>query len=211
MGSPIRPRTCYPPEGFDGHPTDVEQVVAMLNAMPKPVTVPCFLDALQRPFELNATSNTFSAQPAFGPNNPRIFIFRDKLAIAVVTKGDGRPLVELGLERAHGRSLKAEIEFPVEAELPLEQPYLHLTEDETVSGEGTTCGFCHLGESRDPSIDFAPAYVSSMIPPAPNDRVDLDYLLWAWENCDPDAEPDRCAMFDAIFAQGEVSERPFPE
>lgn len=202
-------RHCLPPEGFDGTPSDVQEIVDLINALPKPVTIPCLLETFDRPLELNATSNTFSAQPAFGPNNPRIFIFRDALLVSVVTKGDGRPLLELGWMRSDTRTVKAEIAFPVAEELSPAAPYDRLTE-EGLNTDGTKCGFCHLGESLDPEIDVTAAYVSDLVRPPNNSVVDLDYLLWAYEGCDPEMEPDRCAMFDSIFAHGEVAYRPLP-
>lgn len=202
-------RTCLPPEGFDGMPSTVEELVDLINALPRPVTVPCLLETFDRPLELNATSNTFSAQPAFGPNNPRIFIFREELIVAVVTKGEARPLVELGEMRSPTRSVKSEIEFPVTEELSHAAPYDRLTEEQP-DLDGTKCGFCHIGESLDTEIDITDAYVSSIVRPPPSTVVDLDYLMWSYEGCDPDTEPDRCAMFDSIFAHGEVVYRPLP-
>ena len=200
-------RTCLPPEGTDGTPSTIEEMVNLINALPKPVTVPCLLETFDRPLELNATSNTFSAQPAFGPNNPRIFIFREELIVAVVTKGEARPLVELGLMRSETRTLKAEIAFPVTEDLSQTEPYDRLTED-GMATNGTKCGFCHIGESLDAEIDITDAYVSDVVKPPKNSVVDLDYLLWSYEGCDSEQEPDRCAMFDSIFAHGEVVYRP---
>jgi len=201
-------RTCLPPEGFDGTPSDIQAMIDLINALPKPVTIPCLLETFDRPLELNATSNNFSAQPAFGPNNPRIFIYREDLLVAVVTKGEGRPLVELGLMRSETRTVKAEIAFPVTEELSPAAPFERLVQDGNT--DGTKCGFCHLGESLDPEIDFTDAYVSDLQNPPPNSVVDMDYLMWAYEGCDPELEPDRCAMFDSIFAFGDVMYRPLP-
>ncbi|MEQ9319863.1 MAG: hypothetical protein RIF41_11940 [Polyangiaceae bacterium] len=202
-------RTCLPPEGFDGTPSTTQELVELINALPRPVTVPCLLETFDRPLELSATSNTFSLQPAFGPNNPRLFIFREELIVSVVTKGEGRPLVELGEMRSETRTVKAEIEFPVTEELSPAAPYDRIREEQPELN-GTKCGFCHIGESLDDEIDITEAYVSDLVSPPPSTLVDLDYLLWAYEECDPAQEPDRCAMFDSIFAHGEVQHRPLP-
>lgn len=203
-------RACLPPEGFDGMPSTIEEVVELINALPKPVTVPCLLSSFDRPLEVNATSNTFSAQPAFGPNNPRIFIYREDLLISVVTKGEGRPLVEFGLMRSPTKSLKGELAFPIEEEITPAAPYERITAEAVIGNSGSKCGFCHLNESLDPDIDFADGYVSDLISPPPSTVVDLDYLLWAYDNCNPETEADRCAMFDSIFAFGDVTYRPLP-
>jgi hypothetical protein len=196
-----RPRECIPGEGVTGHPQTIEETVALINSFPKPVTLPCLLESLDRPIELSATANTFSAQPAYGPNNPRIFILRGDLVLSVVTKGEGRELLEFGLQRSPSRSLKAEVHFPVQEQLDPAAPYSRVQDE-----SGTSCGFCHFNETRDDTIPFAAAYESEVIAPKGLDLVDLDYLQWAFEECDPEAEPDRCAMFDSIFAHGEVRE-----
>jgi hypothetical protein len=206
------PRSCFPPDGFDGTPGDVEEMVDLINALgpstSEPVTIPCILEVFDRPLELNATANIFSAQPAFGPNNPRIFIFREELVVSVVPKGDGRPLMEFGVFRTPTRSVKAEIAFPVTQPIDFAAPYQRLRVDDPTA-TGTKCAFCHFSETLDPSIDFAEAYISDVVFPHKQDAVDLDYLTWAFDTCDRELEPDRCSMLDGIFAQGDVVWRDF--
>lgn len=199
-----KPRVCLPGDGVTGSPQTVEETVALINSFPKPVSLPCVLESLDRPIALTATSNSVSAQPAYGPNNPRIFIFRGDLSLSIVTKGDGRELLEFGLRRDEQHSLKAEIHFPVTENIEPATPY-----ERVLYESGTTCGFCHLDEIRDPVIDFTAAFQSQLIHPANNKLVDLDYLMWAYAACDPELEPDRCDMFDSIFAHGEVREAAF--
>ncbi len=201
---PKKPRTCLPPDGTSGFPRSVEETVALINAFPKPVSIPCVLESLDRPLALSATWNNVSAQPAYGANNPRIFIFRDDLFLSVVTKGDGRPLLEMGVRRSASSSLKAELHFPIEEHVEPAAPYERIRHE-----SGTVCGFCHLDEVVDDAIEFAEAFRSQLIPPANNKLVELDYLTWAFETCDPALDPDRCAMFDSIFAHGEVYEASF--
>ncbi len=192
-------RTCIPPDGVSGRPTDVEETVALIIALDKPVTLPCLLESLDRPFELLATSNIVSAQPAFGPNNPRLFLILDDLFLSVVPKGKGRELLEFGVRRSATTSVKAEIHFPVTADVAPEDPY-----DRLLYGSGTPCGFCHTGERPDEEIAFTQAFVSRIVDPPENTVIDREYLDWVWEDCDLSLEPDRCAMFDSIFAHGEV-------
>ena len=194
-------RTCLPDSTVTGNPQNIEEMVALINSFPKPVSLPCVLESLDRPITLTASANTFSAQPAYGPNNPRIFIERGDLTLAVVTKGEGRALLEFGHNQTETRSLKAELHFPIETEVAPDAPYTRVLDD-----RGTSCAFCHFNETLDTNIDFAEAYVSEIIELLPFDVVELDYLVWSFENCDRELEPDRCAMFDSIFAHGEVRE-----
>lgn len=198
---PTRPRTCLPGEGVTGNPQTIEDTVALINSFPMPVTLPCLLESLDRPIALTASSNVFSAQPAYGPNNPRIFIVRDQLVLAVVTKGDGSELLEFGYQHSPTRSVKAEIHFPVTEPVALAAPYERVEYD-----DGSSCAFCHFNEVRDTSIDFAKAYLSEVIPPANHDIVELDYMQWSFQECDPELEPERCEIYDSIFANGEVVE-----
>jgi hypothetical protein len=201
---PTKPRVCIPGDGVTGNPQTIEETVELINSFPKPVSLPCLLESLDRPISLSASSNDFSAQPAFGVNNPRIFIAVGPLVLSVVTKGDSSELLEFGLQRSSSRSLKAELVFPVLEDLESSAPYERVRD-----ADGTGCAFCHLGESRDAEIDFAEAYVSEVIPIDNRDIVELDYLTWSFEQCDPVAEPERCDMFDSIFAQGDVVEAAF--
>lgn len=198
---------CTAPAGVPSPPRSVLSVVEFLNAMPKPVTIPCFLEALPRPLQLYATRGIISAQPAAGDRSPRIFVFLDPLTISIVPEGPGQHLVEFGELRSNTRSLKAEIEFPVAAELRREDPFERLM----YSADLTSCAFCHASEEEDPELDFTRAFVSQALRPAPFERVPVTALLVEHELCDPSAEPFRCAMLAALFDGGEVVEWYFPE
>lgn len=193
-------RTCTLPAGHSGKPETIEQAVALLNALPKPVTVACFLQVLDRPFHIDVSSGNFSLQPAFGPANPRIFVFSGQLVVSVVPKGQGAGVMELGVLREAGRTLKAEIPFPITADIPKAAPYERILHGE----DGTSCGVCHENESRDWSIDFAKGYASRVIPPARENQIEPAYLEWVYQQCDPAQEPDRCAVLDAVFGPNDV-------
>ena len=199
------PRVCLPSAGVSGSPQTIEDTVALINSFPMPVSLPCLLQSLDRPLSLSATNSSFSAQPAYGPNNPRIFVLVGDLELSVVPKGDSRELLEFGLKRTEGRSLKGELHFPVESELDPDDPYTRVLQDD----ESTACAFCHFNETLDKTIPGGNAYISEIIDIDKYERVELDYLRWSFDVCRPDVEPDRCAMFDAIFAHGEVVEKDY--
>jgi hypothetical protein len=188
---------CIAPQGVTTSPTTVADVVSLLNALPKPVALPCFLDALARPLSLQAVDSVFSAQPAQGRRSPRVFAFFPGLTLSVVPEGPGAPLLELGEARPDDQSLKAEFEFPIEAELDEASPYHRVHYDEAL----TTCGFCHQGEERAEEIASPLAFVSPALRPRDYQRVPLSELQAQAASCDADAEPDRCALLSALFAQ----------
>ena len=68
----------------------------LVNALPSPVTLPCFLQALARPLKMHAAVSLISAQPSVGARSPRIFLFFDGLRVSIVPAGAGAPLLEMG-------------------------------------------------------------------------------------------------------------------
>ena len=203
-GRPKKPRVCVPPDGVSGSPQSMEQAVDLINALPMPVTLPCLLESLDRPFGLLATSHIVSAQPAHGPNNPRMFLILGDLWLSVVPKGESRELLEFGERRSDYTSTKGELLFPVTDPIDRAAPF-----EKIDRGDKSSCAFCHLGETVDTSVAFTRAYVSQIVNPPVHTIVDREYLDWAWEDCDPEQEPDRCDMFDSIFANGEVFDANF--
>lgn len=215
----LEPR-CRVPQGMSAAPGSIAEAVALINALPKPVTLPCFLEALQRPLALHATVSIFSAQPAEGRRSPRIFIFYPGLILSVVPAGIGAHLLEFGELRPGDRTLKAELELPIERALDEAAPYERVYYDGTI----TTCGFCHQGEQLDESIASPLAFVSPALRPREGLRVPLDELALEAEACasgagagigegapDAGSERERCAMLRALFDQAPAPlERDFP-
>lgn len=188
-------------------PERVTDVVDHLNTLPKPTSLACVLTSLPRPLTLNATRSILSAQPAVGTRSPRVFVLYDKLILSVALDGMGQHLLEFGELRPEARTLKAEIEFPVTTELTHAAPF-----ERVMFQEGqTSCAFCHASETRDESIDFTEAFVS--VAYRPTDRqaqVTVAEMAAQLEQCDPDVEPERCAMLQSLFARGMPVEQPFP-
>lgn len=202
IGTPSpEPTVCVAPPGHDGSPETFEELVGLLDALPRPVTIPCLLQVLDRPLLVEASVNTFSAQPADGPENPRIFIFLGEMVLSVVPDGGARNLLELSLRRSPSRSVKGELLFPIEAEIDVADPYERIL----YGGEQRTkCFACHADEEPDPVVTHAPAFVSEIVAPHQLDLVDVATIAAEHEACDPAEEPERCAMLEALFGHGEV-------
>jgi hypothetical protein len=197
--------TCAAPMGL-ASPSSIAQVVEWINALPKPLSLACFLDTLARPLPVYASQSLFSAQPAVGRRSPRMFLFAEPLIMTITPDGEGSHLLEFGERRTNSTSLKGEIEFPVTTELGPAAPYEHLI----VEGRFTTCSGCHDNEEQDLDITFARAFISRALRPAPAERVGLEELHREARDCDARAEPERCAMLVAVFGQGNVVDAEFP-
>jgi hypothetical protein len=176
-------------------PRSVDEVLALLNELPKPVTLPCLLESLPRPLAIQATRSIVSAQPAVGARSPRMFLFFDSLIASVVPAGDGARLLELGERRGETSSLKAELEFPITAELDAADAFDRLRYNDLNS----TCDFCHAEAEPAPDYDHPYALISRGIRPVPRERVALADVVEETEACDAEREPDRCAMLRALF------------
>jgi hypothetical protein len=182
-------------------------VVALLNAMPKPVTLPCFLETLARPLDVYAALSLLSLQPASGRRSPRLFLFLDRLILSVVPEGTGSALAEFGELQSDTRSLKGELEFPIIAELTEQAPFESVLFNDKI----TNCAFCHRDEQpAEALVPFTGAFVSQALQPRPDQRVALSELDAEVLACDATLEPERCAILKSIFGHGDVRERDFP-
>jgi hypothetical protein len=201
------PNRCTLPASVSGAPRDIEEVVTMVNALPKPTSIACFVEALERPLRMKAVHSVFSAQPATSERSPRFFIFLDPLIMTVVPEGIGRQLLELSvLQRDRSMSLKGEIVFPVTETIGAEYPYAHIE----AMPRGSVCGLCHRDEVRSGSITFATAYVSRAYRPRPqDDEVPLPQIDGEARDCDRSVDPERCDVLRALFG-GAHEEQDFP-
>jgi hypothetical protein len=203
-GSP----SCTPGPGTTGAPSSVVEVVQLINGLPHPVTIPCFLEALERPLRIMAASSFISAQPAFSTSNPRIFILGDGISLSVVPHGDSQNLLEMGELTSNTRSIKAELEFPIDQVLALDAAFEHIRAE---SSQGTVCFGCHHDEVEVVDYPVSGAFDSVAYRPLPNYEVTFDDLKYQFTTCDAGSEPERCAFFDALFAHGEVLPDRFPD
>ena len=204
----LDPGTCVAGEGATARPESIAETVELINSMPLPLTLSCFLRALERPLAVHATESAFSAQPARGAENPRVFLFNDPLYLAIVTDGASRDLLELSVLTSDTRSIKAEIVFPVTEPLRPAFPYEQALYDE--ERDRTFCALCHGAERLVDSID-GPAFESSAIKPPPRLRVELGDLRDQSEDCEVAQDNDRCDMLRSLFLYGATKDHDFPE
>jgi hypothetical protein len=197
---------CVAPAGAATTPQTIAGVIDLINALPAPLSLPCFLQALDRPLKMHATVSLISAQPSSGARSPRIFLFSDGLRMSVVPVGIGSHLLEMGEIRDGIRSIKAEVEFPVTAPLSAQTPFDRIMYTPDITG----CAFCHPQEELAPDISIAQAWSSLALRPAPVNGVGIDFLSAETSSCDPAVEPDRCAMLHGLFDQGTPIEQAFP-
>jgi hypothetical protein len=197
---------CAPSPGVSRAPGTITETVALVNALPKPATVACFVESLDRPLHVQLVESTFSAQPAAGARSPRVLLLLGSLVATVLPEGPGSELLEIGELVEPQRSLKAEIAFPVTAALDGAAPFRRVR-----VGAGTSCGVCHLGESRHDAVTYAEAFASAALRPAPGAELDLALLAREHDRCDAGLEPQRCAFLEALFDHGEVRPARLPD
>lgn len=197
---------CVRPKTISSDPQTIEDVIALLNKMPKPVTVPCLLDVLERPLHVNVTSNRFSGQPANGAKSPRIFLFvGQSLILSVVPTGDSSEIVEFGYKTDADHSIKGELKFPVSADLTSDAAYTFILSKDNKT---TLCSGCHFPEEEPPAGFATNAIVSRFVRPFNEYNVPLTTLETLNSQCKT-KKSDECALIQSIFAQGKVLPKDF--
>lgn len=200
--------SCQPPA--DITITDVQSVVDWINAMEKPLTLPCFIESLPRPLKIQSAFSEFSAQPSPDYSSPRIFLFFDQLILTVAVDQNfaefPHPLLEMSylVDEANLITTKAELKFPVVDTLSPASPYMGLSFNDRIS----QCSFCHPRESVRDRIDEVPIYQSSILKPTL--PLSIDRLYSANINCERDKQAHRCAMLSSIVDHGELRPHAFP-
>lgn len=183
----------------------IDDAVRLANALPKPLTVDCFVANIKKPLKVFAVDNPFSAQPSFGVNSPRIFIISNNLTISVVPDGAGKDFIEFSLITGQMVSVKGEFAFPITGQLESDLPYTRILEKPF----GTACRVCHQNENRNTSITTGEAYNSNILTPDPFKRISQSYLRSQASVC---AQPDdfRCRLLKTIYIDGSASDTLFP-
>lgn len=184
-------------------PKDAAELLARIDALGRPLSLPCLIASLPRPLRLVATDSTFSVQPALGRESPRVFVLGEDMVLSVALAGEGRELLEFGEWHSSTQTLKGELAFPLEGELSLAQAYVGT---DKIS---TRCAACHRNE--EPSQEIEGAYFSDAIRPVPESIVSLDALEAEHRECDPEQERERCEMLSALLDFGAVEQGSFDE
>ena len=169
--------SCRAGKGATGNPKTIEEVVELVNSLPKPLSIPCFLESLNRPLEIFATNSRSSVQPAVG-EIPRVFIFKGPLVISVAPEGPGQSLVEVSHLISDYESVKGELAFPVNEELSKSAAY-----EGVLSGSGTRCSACHFSEHNASDSFPSVAYASQALRPSFTSEVSIDSLRSLAEAC----------------------------
>jgi hypothetical protein len=204
---PLGRERCRAPAGVSASPGTIEEAVQLLNALPKPTSVACFIESLARPLSAYATDSIFSAQPAFSYDSPRVFLKVNQLWISVVVEGKSSFLLEFGFQpiATELRTIKAELELPLAAPITPSVAY-----ERVRFGTGTSCGLCHYDERPVDGVEAAGAFASVAFRPHEQTYVSIESLRRANLACDFQANFPRCELLSALFDGGPVVETPFP-
>lgn len=189
-----------------GSPQNINQAIDLINSLPKPVSIPCFIQALNRPLRVNTTSSILSVQPAVGTINPRVFMMIGKLVMSVAPAGDGKDLLEFSFMYNDTQSLKGEILFPVSSNLSYTEPYVQVE-----TGGQSSCSGCHVEEVLDTSVVGTTAYLSKALKPAANRNVPVNSFYQQSYLCDFNNDKTyRCQVIRSLFENGTLIQASFP-
>jgi hypothetical protein len=205
-GEPLDPNGpdelgCKPAPGVSGTPTTISEVLILLNTLPKPTTLACFLEALERPLSIYMTLSDDSLQPSPGARSPRTFILRGDLELSIVFDGVARDTLEFGYHYEPGRTIKAEIVFPLTQDVSESTLFDRIQ----ITPRTTQCGNCHVGELHEEYPGFPlGVFASDVIEPFPAEEVTLESMQVEAASCDEASEPFRCGLLSALFEHGEL-------
>ena len=175
-------------------PQTIEDVVNILNGMPKPVSLEYFISSITADASIQSSTSTFSAQPATSSLIPRVFLqVNDVLMLSVVPGAD---TLEIGETVQFGYSKKSDIQFPIEEGEEVDA-------FEIIYGSGdaanNTCGrVCHR-PLRDAQGNPVP-FVSTIIEPRGFENLEDGKLFEIAQGCSDDSKA--CEMFRALFYKG---------
>lgn len=96
--------------------------------------------------------------------------------------------------------------FCIEEELTFSAPYESIR-----FNSGTTCVFCHGSEHRALDLPDVEAFESIALQPSRDKLVDLNQFKKEYTACDPNVEPERCAILRGLFGYGPVVAQDFPD
>jgi len=187
------------------NPTEYDEMIQLINALPKPLSLECFIANFDPPMNLMAVNSVASAQPAEGIERPRILIVRDQFVITVVPSASENPLAEFSRVVSSGVSIKGELEFPITGPLVDSAAFDGIRS--TFNGEsGTTCRFCHRNEVEQGDGSVA----SEIVDPNPFQAVGVESMQSVLNECDVEATPNKCRILKAVYGRGEVNDINWP-
>jgi len=195
---------CYLANQNLRNPKTMDEVTALVNALPKPVTLPCLIENLPTPLKVFSLQSSFSAQPSQSAETPRVFIIINKMVLSVVPTGIGRNLLEMSEMTSATMSVKTEIAFPVSQVIATALPYERIR-----SGSGTSCRACHTSELSVTGY-AGTAFASTTLRPDYTRRIPSTDLQSTARSCNMASDPDRCKMMRAIFLTGNAQDAAFP-
>ena len=199
---------CQPPKGVNNNPQNISDVILLLNSLPKPVTIPCYLQVLKRPLYANATASILSVQPAGDEDNPRIFLFSGNALIqSIVPLETSSKAIEFSFLLDEVTSIKGEIEFPVTKELDSSYAYTSILSKK--SG-GTSCASCHGVETKYFESFGLNAFASRAIKPFKTRDVPLSRLEARFAACGTKLTYD-CELIRALYLNGKLLPKTFPD
>ncbi|MBL7544163.1 MAG: hypothetical protein JNL11_10115 [Bdellovibrionaceae bacterium] len=189
-----------------GRPKTIEDTINLINALPRPLSLECFLNSLKAPLNVFAVNSTFSAQPAVDQNSPRIFILQDKMVLSVAPAGIGRTLLEFSELNGSIETFKGELEFPIEGTVTMDTILAKISQTSTTS----TCLTCHTSERKVAYKTLGSLYVSKILRPNESQRINSSYLKNQATACNPSINKHRCEVLNAIFVNGQAQDASFP-
>lgn len=188
-------------------PKSIKDFVDLVNALPKPLTIPCLVSVLKGPLSIYAIDNIFSAQPSAGFTSPRIFIINTPLIISVVPDGSGKNNIELSEITSLYKSVKGDLLFPIENTLSVDEVFNRIL---VPTLNGSQCVGCHGGENRNLGTykDYM-AYETGLLTPNDQQRVPTNQLLFFKQQCSGQNDY-RCQMLKAFYNNGYPVDVTFP-
>lgn len=187
-------------------PQNIDQLLNMINSLPKPLELECILKSLKRPLYVNASASTMSVQPAVGTKSPRIFIFKGNLILTLVPAGEGSLVLEFSELKNDVRSIKGEIDIPVLSIFKKSDAFTKIN-----NTNKTTCSGCHTSEQFEYQMDGVPVYSSKALKPSSTKNVPLQNLRNELYLCQSKNDSSRrCAILSSLLSHGPVSAKEFP-
>lgn len=162
--------------------------------------MPCFVESLPRPLTVVATRGVLSAQPAAGPNDPRLLLQSGELVITVVAQGTAADLIEFGEWVTPTRTLKGESFLPRDGGLAELDPLVRPRRNAVTS----LCAICHRGELPSDVVDGG--FVSAAFRPDFGTEVPLSTVRAQYDACVAAHDASsRCELYRALFDPGGVT------